>query len=330
METQSGRQTKPKEKKGRIGIGIHTRSNITFSLLLFLGVIASLRVAMFRTAIVPFVRDSAVPQRHQRPRFAVISGFVTKDTSANAPRVGSTLLDHLVNKACYTDLWGYDYIFNTTWGFDKSLADRHWLDYGTWHRVPHMQAALAKYEWILYADTDYVFQDLTMPLDSFLKEWELYGKNDVHVLVPDDMNTYYTFSAFAVFIRNSPFGHRLLENWMELAKGLCKNGNFPSVPGVYEWGDSDQPGLWYALAKTHAEFYPRDDFDYQIACNNTTGLVETNRFLGPELNQYMEKVKAVLGSHGNELTKIQSGKPNPEQFYAAINFIQSAHVYYFT
>ena len=115
-----------------------------------------------------------------RPRFAVLSGFVTKDTSKNAPRVASTLLDHLVNKACYADLWGYDHIFNTTWGFDKSLADRHWLDYGTWHRVPHMQAALSKYEWILYADNDYVFQDLTRPLDSFIKEWELYGKHDVH------------------------------------------------------------------------------------------------------------------------------------------------------
>ena len=80
------------------------------------------------------------------------------------------------------------------------------------------------------------------------------------------------------------------------------------------WGDSDQPGLWYSLAKTHAEFFPRDDADYQISCNNETGLVETNRFLGPELNIYMEKVKAVQGSHGKDLIKIPDGMPNPEQF----------------
>ena len=174
-----------------------------------------------------------------------------------------------------------------------------------------MQAALAKYKWILYADVDYAVQDLTIPLESFLKEWELHGKNNIHVLVPNDGNLLHTFSAFAaVFIRNSPFGHRLLENWMELGKGLCKNGNFPSNPGKYGWSDSDQPGLWYALAKTHSEFFPQDGVKYQIECNKTTGLAVTGRFTGPELNNYMQKVNAVLGSHGTDLIKVPDGKHN--------------------
>lgn len=183
----------------------------------------------------------------QAKRIAIISGFVSPPSEAGPPpRVGDSLMDHMLNKVCYADLWGYDFIFNTTWGFDKNTTGRHWISYGTWHRVPHMIAAMDQgYEWVLYADTDYVIQDIGLPLESFFKEWELYGKNNVHVFVPTDGYPYYTFSAFAVLIRNSPFGRRLLENWMELAYGLCPNGNFESIPGTYSWTDSDQPGLWY-------------------------------------------------------------------------------------
>ena len=92
-------------------------------------------------------------------------------------------MDHMVNKACYADLWGYDYIFNDTWGFennvDKPDDHRYWLEYGTWHRVPHIQAALPNYDWIVYADTDWIVQDMAISLETFIKEWELRGKHNV-------------------------------------------------------------------------------------------------------------------------------------------------------
>lgn len=205
--------------------------------------------ATFNKCEISFGHTSTSSVDKERAKFAVISSFIAGPqsyTGGQNSRIEDSLIDHMLNKACYCDLWGYDFIFNTTWGFDKNTTGRYWLDYGTWHRVPHMLAAMDQgYEWILYADTDFVFQDLTVPIESFLKDWQLHNKSDVHVLVPSDWIPYYTFSAFAVMIRNSLFGRRLLENWMDLAQGLCPNGNFHNGPRNYEWGDSDQPGLWY-------------------------------------------------------------------------------------
>lgn len=116
-------------------------------------------------------------QRDKKLNIAIISGFVKRNESK--ARISGGLADHMVNKACYADLWGYDYIHNTTWGFDNDVGSRYWLEYGTWHRVPHMQAALPKYDWILYVDTDWVVQDLSVPIESFLKGWELQGMKNV-------------------------------------------------------------------------------------------------------------------------------------------------------
>jgi hypothetical protein len=216
-------------------------------------------------------------------------------------------MDHLVNKACYADLWGYDFIFNTTWGFPEGLEDKnYWIHFGTWHRVPHILDRLEDYDWILYADVDYVIQDLTIPLQSFLKEWELNGK-DIHVFVPKDSEVLHVFSAFAVLIRNSPFGRRVLENWAKFAHGICPNGNLHKEPRPYNWMDTDQPGLWYSLVQTHSEFFP--GIDTGIVCNETTGLITTNRALGPEFNRYFEKVGAMKGSHGDELRSVPPDQP---------------------
>jgi hypothetical protein len=246
-------------------------------------------------------------------KIAMISGYVPSAQKADAPRV--TELDELINKACYAHLWGYDFIFNTTYGFDESLlADRHWLKYGTWSRVPHILARIKEYDWILYSDTDYVINDMTRSLESFVKEFELYGHHDVHIFVPKDNKIAgrFTFSAFAVMIRNSPFGLRVLENWMELARGLCPKGNFKSDPNRYHWQDSDQPGLWYALIKTHKEFFPMADANHPDdfpQCNNTTGLMDAHWGFGSYLNIYFRRVKAVIGSNGAHLSKVPRGQP---------------------
>jgi len=205
---------------------------------------------------------TSTASKSKKGRIAILSGFVTSRAGYNQgikkmPRISEKIMPHMLNKQCYARLWDYDYIFNTTWGFDDlSNSDnpqrqhqRHWLEYGTWHRVPHMMAAMDQgYDWVLYADTDYVFQDMTVPLEAFVKELELHGNKNVSVIVPKDLNRekIYTFSAFTVFIKNDAFGRRVLENWMEFANGICPNGNFAkSIPGKYHWTDSDQPGLWY-------------------------------------------------------------------------------------
>lgn len=249
-------------------------------------------------------------------KIAIVSSFVSRDNDAS---VSKPYMDHLMNKACYADLWGYDFIFNTTWGFDKSLTapldingrpqlNRWWLEHGTWHRVPHIMAAMdAGYEWVIYADIDWVVQEMHTPIESFLKEWELYGHEDVHVLVPDDAdgNDLRVFSAFAVMIRNSHFGRRLLHNWNALAEGLCPKGNFHDGPRAYGWEDTDQPGIWYALAKTHSEFHSSEtNITYEHICDETTGLLVTSRVLGPELNAYTAAVGVKKGSHAKHLEQV--------------------------
>jgi len=95
------------------------------------------------------------PSPSRRPKIAILSGFVPSRGTNN--QVSTKLHHHMLNKACYADQWGYDYFYNTTWGFDDGDVP-FWQDHGTWHRVPHMQAILPKYDWIVYADTDWVVQ----------------------------------------------------------------------------------------------------------------------------------------------------------------------------
>ena len=243
----------------------------------------------------------------KRPKIAMVSGFVPSSMYKDAPRI--KLLDHVINKACYAKLWGYDYIFNTTYGFDPSIH-RHWLEYGCWNIVPHIQDRLQDYDWILYGDLDYVIKDMTRPLESFLNEFELYGKHP-SVFVPRDFNrgSYYTFSSFAILIKNDAFGRRVLKNWMDFAKGLCKNGNFPSVKGKYEWYDGDQPGLWYALVKTHMEFFPPEVPEPFPVCNETTGLLDAEPYFNQKINDYFGALKTPLGNYGSDLDKVKDDQP---------------------
>ena len=250
-----------------------------------------------------------------RPKIAILSGFVTKKHGPRAPRIKATNIDHMINKACYANIWGYDFIFNTTWGFDRNVQSRYWLKYGTWHRVPHMVAALPHYDWLVYADVDWYIRDLTIPLESFIKDWELHGFRNVSVFVPVDVPGFHTFSAYVVMIRNNAFGRRVLHHWMRFAQGLCSQGNFNTTPGKYSWGDSDQPGIWYALAKTHAEF-AGNQFDVQCV----QGKIATGRFLGPEMRAYFTKHRVLYGGNqGKDLYRIPKGMCLLEFVFVASN-----------
>jgi hypothetical protein len=106
-------------------------------------------------------------------------------------------------------MWGYDFIFNTTYGFDRvkdvEQGGAWWLEHGTWHSVPHIRDRIKDYDWILYADIDYIFADMKRPLESFFKEWQLFDRHP-SILVPRDFGgSEFTFSAFAVLVKNDPF-----------------------------------------------------------------------------------------------------------------------------
>jgi len=246
-------------------------------------------------------------------RIAIISSFVGGSQSGRKyPSQGE--LDLLLNKACYSKLWGYDFIFNTTYGFDKQRDEidgkAWWLEYGTWQRVPHIRDRLRDYDWILYADVDYIINEMSRPIESFFKEWELYNKHP-SILIPKDFNDdYKAFSAFAVLVKNDPFGQAVIENWMKAGRGLCPKGNFAAEKRGYTWEDSDQPGLWYALVQTYRDFFPKNDtsdFGKKPLCDNVTGIVNTGRAFGPEINHNLGPI--ILGSGGSDLKKVPSDQP---------------------
>jgi len=253
-----------------------------------------------------------------KPSFAIISSYLPSSQYDNVEKVG--MLDHLVNKACYCYLWGYDFIFNMSNGFNTSNVQKereYWLEYGTWHRVPHIRDRIREYDWILYADIDYVIQDMVTPLDSFLVEFELHDRHP-SIFIPKDFNDMaFTFSAFAVMIKNSAFGNKVLDYWMEFSQGICKNGNFHSGKRKYQWEDSDQPGLWYALMKAHMDFQHKGDqqklnsaLHMYVQCNEK-GLIQTERelALGPEMNKYFRKMEAIRGNAGIDLFDVPDNQP---------------------
>ena len=296
--------------------------------------------------------------KENRPKIAFLTSYVESDMWTPDPDTGGgrpilNMLGHITNRACYCHLWNYDCIFNQkhelsnfmpqqhTSLSDEQQPNRWWLKFGCWERVAHLQAALPRYDWVLYGDIDYIIKDMTRPIESFVHEFELYGKDEVHVLVPsdnDDNDRVTAFSSFAVLIKNSPFGRKLVENWRAFAMGICPNGNFASKDGEYEWyhgGEkhlfmpldccfgpielltfsllfTDQPGLWYALMKTHMDFYPNDAHHPPsiITCNSTTGLIDDSN-TGPWLNfdEYFVKNGLKAGNYGEHLDRVPDNQP---------------------
>ena len=240
-----------------------------------------------------------------------MSSFVPNQNTDPPPKLKEEYFDHIVNKACYCYIWGYDFIFNTTYGFDHTYPKWHWLDYGTWHRVPHVESRIREYDWILYTDTDFAIKDMMRPLESFLHEFQLYGKNNVQLFVPldNDNKQIFTFSAFAFMIHNSSFGHRILKYWDDFARGVCKNGNLnTTATKTYNWLDTDQPGLWYAMMRTYADFFPdRVPKDNYPQCNGTTGVLDKHT---PPWNDFFKAmVNLTRGSTGGELAKVPDDQP---------------------
>jgi len=269
------------------------------------------------------LKDPKGAFRHSN--IAVLSTFIPSTMWSDVSKEIKKLSDHILNRECYCHLWNYECIFNQTTEmglyveggtrYDKDNTSTSkaknpwWLQFAGWERVAHLQAALPNYDWILYGDLDYIIKDMSRPIESFIREFELYGKNDIHVLVPrdDNVRNIFAFSDFSVLIKNSPFGRRLVENWRAFGMGLCPNGNFEDLSKKqrYAWQHSDQVGLWYALMKTHDDF--RVDSPAKlpdtVTCNKTSGLLK-NRNYWLDMTNYFRKNGYTVGNYGITLNEI--------------------------
>lgn len=247
----------------------------------------------------------------KRPKIAVMSSFVPNQDVGPPPRLKQDYFNHTISKACYCYIWGYDFIFNTTYGFDDTYPKWNWLGYGTWHRVPHLESRIRDYDWILYTDTDFAIKDMISPLESFLREFELYGKDNVQLFIPQDNygDGKFRFSAFAFMIRNSPFGRTVLKYWDEFARGLCERGNLNLTANhPYNWLYSDQPGLWYAMMRTYADFFPdRVPENNYPQCNGAIGVLDSHV---PPWNDFFKAMPNLTkGSTGEELARVPDDQP---------------------
>jgi len=295
-----------------------------WSILTFSRIASRIEVLSHET----YSKSKTEPINTVGPRIAILSSFIPSNMwSDNVTTKMKPLFDHMINRVCYCHLWNYDCIFNQTQELtlnytnfnreksksafselDSSSIDRFWLKFGCWERISHLQAALPHYDWILYGDLDFIIKDITKPIESFLNEFTLYGK-DAHVLLPADDNGDYikAFSSFALLVRNSPFGMKLLENWKHFALGICPNGNFESETTTYDWKHSDQPGLWYALMKTHMDFHPNTVLPPSIVqCNNETGFIDDS-LTGPwlDFDDYFRKNGLNAGNYGKMLKRVR-------------------------
>ncbi|CAB9505916.1 expressed unknown protein [Seminavis robusta] len=272
--------------------------------------------------IVPIqIAKTDQPQRPgttKKPRIAILSNFVTKQRTQDAPPMDSEFFPHLINKACYADYWGYDYFFNMRWGFPDHIRSRNdtserlcFLDWGHWHRVPQLLELLDKkhgYDWILWADVDYLFADLAVPLETILADLDQHHLTNVQVIVPEDGHAkdsqfQFLFSSFAILIRNSDFGRKMLGNWMTYGQGLCPNGNFDRVGACkkYNWIHADQNGLWYALAKTYSDMTPSSE-NFTVQCGDN-GHLQPHGFprYGRHVGGYFQKQGLVVSSNYSEV-----------------------------
>lgn len=158
-----------------------------------------------------------------KPRIAILMSYVASDMWKVGKRPS---FDHMINKACYSHLWNYDFIFNQTRSLSylSNKTDRGgrswWLKYGCWERVAHLQAALPRYDWILYGDIDFIIKDFSRPVEDFIREFDTHGKKNVSILLPGQgRSSPGVFASFAVLFRNSPFATAVLENWRQFGLG---------------------------------------------------------------------------------------------------------------
>lgn len=211
-------------------------------------------------------------------------------------------------------MWGYDFVLNMTYGFDK-VKDQleggaYWLSHGHWQRVPHIRDRINDYDWVLYADIDYAINNMKQPLESFLNEWQLFGKHPSIFVPKDFVDGAFTFSSFAVFIKNDPFGKLVVDHWMKIGRGVCEKGNFSNETREYTWLDSDQPGLWYALTQAHRDFSPQfKNETVADICDPSTGLIKTDYAYMDGMANYFSQVGIHFGSEGTDLKDIPPDQP---------------------
>ncbi|CAN0119894.1 unnamed protein product [Ectocarpus sp. 12 AP-2014] len=171
-----------------------------------------------------------------KPRIAIISNAVAFPFGSATTAHWSLFKEYFANKDCYANTHGYDLIIDsrnhvngmgfytdenghkggTNVHFNKPYLIRKWL--------PH-------YDWVLWLDMDALVVDLVKPIEKFIEE--VGGQDgDIHVLVPQDQNVQFFFSACSLLLRNSPETMEMVEDWFAL-KDTCPYAMYDDQSRLY-------------------------------------------------------------------------------------------------
>ncbi|CAM9761331.1 unnamed protein product, partial [Ectocarpus sp. 4 AP-2014] len=171
-----------------------------------------------------------------KPRIAIISNAVAFPFGSATTAHWSLFKEYFANKDCYANTHGYDLIIDsrnhvngmgfyidenghrggTNVHFNKPYLIRKWL--------PH-------YDWVLWLDMDALVVDLAKPIEKFIEE--VGGQDgDIHVLVPQDQNVQFFFSACSLLLRNSPETMEMVEDWFAL-KDTCPYAMYDDQSRLY-------------------------------------------------------------------------------------------------
>eukprot|EP00903_Cladosiphon_okamuranus_P020640 g18950.t1 len=183
-----------------------------------------------------FQGTSRTANNDGKPRIAIISNAVAFPYNSKTTALWSLFKEYFANKDCYANTHGYDLIIDsrnhvdgmgfytdgdghrggTNLHFNKPYLIRKWL--------PH-------YDWVLWLDMDTLVVDMARPIESFIEE--IGGQDgDIHVLVPQDQNVQFFFSACSLLLRNSPETMDMVEDWFSL-KDTCPYALYDDQSRLY-------------------------------------------------------------------------------------------------
>ncbi|CAM9586597.1 unnamed protein product [Scytosiphon promiscuus] len=177
-----------------------------------------------------------VDNQDDKLRIAIVSNAVAFPYGEATTAQWSLFKEYFANKDCYAKTHGYDLIIDsrnhvdgmgfytngdgdrggTNVHFNKPYLIRKWL--------PH-------YDWVLWLDMDTLVVDMARPIEKFIEE--IGGQDgNIHVLVPQDQNVQFFFSACSLLLRNSPETLEMVEDWFTL-KDTCPYALYDDQSRLY-------------------------------------------------------------------------------------------------
>jgi len=135
-------------------------------------------------------------------------------------------------------------IDDDSWGFEDAPMQ------GYWNKVYLTQKVLKDYDYIFWADADVFFTDLAKPIEWFIDNSRMLGK-DIHLWVPQDQGGAgkYIFSDAVYLVKNSKWGQYTLDAWWDYGTGLktsCQDRWFRVQQPGHDM-NLDMPWLWHAV-----------------------------------------------------------------------------------